>query len=193
MRCNLHVQTCFGVHLGGDNNIEKLSDEFLSLCDQLKKGDLDENIRHLKYKFETLTKSAMQQLTEKTKTIDMLLDDLKQTQHTFSPQALSPEERSVVVKSEPVSPVEFQHLKVPAQHTSEPILFPLSLFFFTFACSLSLSLSLSLSVFSWWCAASREARKFGFNSVVSGHWYNIIVLVYYQNQAFVCHHVYMYM
>ena len=48
-------------------NVEKVKDDLLSLCDKLKE-DVDENIHHLKYKFECLTNSTIQQL-KKTMTM----------------------------------------------------------------------------------------------------------------------------
>ena len=63
-----------------DGDVEKLGEECLSLFEKLKDGDLDENIRHLKYKFESFSKVAIKQLKEMSRTNDMLLEDLKQLQ-----------------------------------------------------------------------------------------------------------------
>ena len=76
----------------------------LDLFDKLKEGDIDENVRHLRYKTEILSKSAIEQIKEKTETIDMLLADLKTLQPSSIPPQLGTAEETVVVKTEPASP-----------------------------------------------------------------------------------------
>ena len=63
-----------------EEDVEKLKEECISLVDKLKDGDLDENMRHLKYKFDSFSKVALKKLKERTSTIDMLLKDLKESQ-----------------------------------------------------------------------------------------------------------------
>ena len=88
---------------GGD--IEKLRDDMLDLCDKLKEGDIDENVRHLRYKTEIFSKSAIEQIKEKAETIDMLLADLKTLQpSSILPQLGTAEETMPMVKTEPASP-----------------------------------------------------------------------------------------
>ena len=90
-------------HAGGD--IEKLRDDMLDLFDKLKEGDVDENIRHLRYKTEIFSKSAIEQIKEKTETIEMLLADLKTLQpSSILPQLGTAEETMPMVKTEPASP-----------------------------------------------------------------------------------------
>ena len=77
----------------------------LDLCDKLKEGDIDENVRHLRYKTEILSKSAIEQIKEKTETNKMLLADLKTLQpSSIPPQLGTAEETMPVVKTEPASP-----------------------------------------------------------------------------------------
>ena len=45
-----------------------LRDKYIFLFDKLNEGDIYENIRHLKYKFENFSKSAIEQLKEKSTT-----------------------------------------------------------------------------------------------------------------------------
>ena len=88
---------------GGD--IEKLRDDMLDLCDKLKEGDIDENVRHLRYKTEIFSKSAIEQIKEKTETNEMLLADLKTLQpSSILPQLGTAEETMPMVKTEPASP-----------------------------------------------------------------------------------------
>ena len=86
---------------GGD--IEKLRDELLALCDKLKEGDIDRNVHHLRYKAESVIQSAIEQLKEKTETIEMLLADLKEYQASSIPAQLGAGEETEVVKTEPPS------------------------------------------------------------------------------------------
>ena len=82
-------------------------------------GDVDENIRRLKYKFETLTNSAIEQLKEKTITNEMLLADLKRVQPSSILPHLGPVEGAVVIKTEPASTsIEYQQ---PTQLTGVSI------------------------------------------------------------------------
>ena len=98
-------------HAGGD--IEKLRDDMLDLCDKVKE---DETVRHLRYKIEILSKSAIEQIKEKTETIDMLLADLKTLQPSSIPPQLGTAEETVVVKTEPASP-SVKELDTPTQET----------------------------------------------------------------------------
>ena len=59
-------------NIGGD--IEKLGGESLALCDNLKEGDFDRNARHLRYKIEKLSESAIEQIKEKTKANELLVE-----------------------------------------------------------------------------------------------------------------------
>ena len=72
-----------------------------ALCDKLKEEDIDETVRHLRYKIEILSKSAIEQIKEKTETSEMLLTDLKAS--SILPQ-LGTAEEAIVVKIEPASP-----------------------------------------------------------------------------------------
>ena len=97
---------------GGD--IEKLRDDMLGLCDKLKE---DETVRHLRYKIEILSKSAIEQMKEKTETIDMLLADLKTLQpSSILPQLGTAEETMLMVKTEPASP-SVEELDTSTQET----------------------------------------------------------------------------
>ena len=87
---------------GGD--IEKLRDELLALCDKLKEGDIDRNVRHLRYKTESVLESAIEQLKEKTETNEMLLADLRKLEASSIPTQLGAGEGTEVVKTEPPSP-----------------------------------------------------------------------------------------
>ena len=88
---------------GGD--IEKLRDDMLDLFDKLKEGDIDENVRHLRYKTEIFSKSAIEQIKEKAETSEMLLADLKTLQpSSIPPQLGTAEETMPMVKTEPASP-----------------------------------------------------------------------------------------
>ena len=87
---------------GGD--IEKLRDDSLALCDKLMDGDIDTNAHHLRYKIEILSKSAIEQIKEKTETNEMLLADLKKLQESSNPPQLGPVHGAVEVKTEPPSP-----------------------------------------------------------------------------------------
>ena len=86
-----------------------LRDECVSFFDKLKEGDIDENIRHLKYKFESFSKSAIEQLKEKSATNEMLLEDLKELQSSLAQPQLGEVGGSMVMKDEP--PVEYQQLE----------------------------------------------------------------------------------
>ena len=107
-----------------DGDVEKVIEECISLCDKLKDGNYDENIRHLKYKLANLSKLATEQLNEKSSTIDMLLADLKETSQTNDTlledlkrlQSLLVQLERVkdttVVKKEPFSPsIVYKHLE----------------------------------------------------------------------------------
>ena len=86
-----------------------LRDEYISLFDKLKEGDINENVRHLKYKFESFSKLAIEQLKEKSATNEMLLEDLKGLQSSLQ---LGEVGGSMVMKEEPSSPpVEYQQLE----------------------------------------------------------------------------------
>ena len=87
---------------GGD--IEKLRDDSLALCDKLKEGDIDTNARYLHYKIEMLSKSAIEQLKEKTEINEMLLADLRKLEASSIPAQLGAGEGTEVVKTEPPSP-----------------------------------------------------------------------------------------
>ena len=95
----------------------------LSLCDKLKEGDVDENIHHLKYKIESLTNSAIEQLKENRATNEMLLEDLKRLQSSSILPQLGPEEGAMGIKTEPASPsIEYQHqLETPTNLTGVSI------------------------------------------------------------------------
>ena len=70
----------------------------LDLFDKLKEGDIDENVRHLRYKTEIFSKSAIEQIKEMRETNEMLLADLK----TLPPSSILPQlgtaEETVVEK-----------------------------------------------------------------------------------------------
>ena len=70
----------------------------LDLFDKLKEGDIDENVRHLRYKTEILSKSAIKQIKEKTETNEMLLVDLKTLQPSSVLPQLGTAEETVVEK-----------------------------------------------------------------------------------------------
>ena len=70
----------------------------LDLFDKLKEGDIDENVRHLRYKTEILSKSAIKQIKEKTETNEMLLVDLKTLQPSSILPQLGTAEETVVEK-----------------------------------------------------------------------------------------------
>ena len=90
----------------------KLEDECLSLCDNLTEGDINENVRHLKYKLKALSKLAIERLKEKSVTNEMLLEDLKELQSSLVQQQLGEVGGSMVMKGEPSSPpVEYQQLE----------------------------------------------------------------------------------
>ena len=88
-----------------------LRDEYISLFDKLKEGDIDENIRHLKYKFESFSKSAIEQLKEKSVTNEMLLEDLKELQSSLVQSQLGEVGGSMVMKEPSSPPVEYQQLE----------------------------------------------------------------------------------
>ena len=89
-----------------------LRDEHLSLFEKLKEGDIDENIRHLKYKFENFSISAIEELKEKSATNEMLLENLKELQSSLVQPKLGEVGGSTVMKDEPSStPVEYQQLE----------------------------------------------------------------------------------
>ena len=90
-----------------------LRDECVSFIDKLKEGDIDENIRHLKYKFKSFSKSAIEQLKEKSATNEMLLEDLKELQSSLvQPQLGEEVGGSMVMKDEPSSPpMEYQQVE----------------------------------------------------------------------------------
>ena len=75
----------------------------LALCDKLKEGDVDENIRHLKYKIELLSKSATEQIEEKAESEETPspVVDIKRRQPSPAPPQ---PERTIVTKSEPSRP-----------------------------------------------------------------------------------------
>ena len=103
----LQIHTCAS---GGD--IVMLRDECVSLFEKLEEGDINENVRHLKYKFESFSKSAIEQLKEKSATIDMLLEDLKELQSSLVQPQLGEVGGSMVMKDMPSSPpVEYQQLE----------------------------------------------------------------------------------
>ena len=83
---------------GGD--IEKLRDDSLALCDKLMDGDIDTYARHLRYKIEILSKSAIEQIKDKTETNEMLLDDLKKLQESSSSPQLEPAKGTDVIKTD---------------------------------------------------------------------------------------------
>ena len=84
---------------GGD--IKKLRDELLVLCNELKEGDDDENIHHLR-SIETRSKSAIEQIKEKR---EMLVDlKTRQPSPTMIPPQLGTAEETKMVKTEPASP-----------------------------------------------------------------------------------------
>ena len=87
---------------GGD--IEKLRDDSLALCDKLKEGNINTNARYLRYKIEMLSKSAIEQLKEKTETNEMLLADLRRLEASSIPTQLGAGEGTEVIKTEPPSP-----------------------------------------------------------------------------------------
>ena len=70
----------------------------LDLFDKLKEGDIDENVRHLRYKTEILSKSAIEQIKEKTETNEMLLADLKTLQPSSILPQLGTAEETVIMK-----------------------------------------------------------------------------------------------
>ena len=92
----------FATNVGED--ICKLGDESLALCDKLKEGgDTEEKIRHSRYKIEVLKMSAIEQLKEKTKTNEMLLADLRKLEASSIPVQLGAGEGTKVAKTEPPS------------------------------------------------------------------------------------------
>ena len=76
----------------------------LALCDKLKEGDIGRNVRHLRYKAESVLQSATEQLKEKTETIEMLLADLKEYQASSIPPQPGAGEETEMVKTESHSP-----------------------------------------------------------------------------------------
>ena len=76
----------------------------LALCDKLKEGNIDRNVRHLRYKAEIILKSAIEQIKEKTETNEMLLTDLKKLQPSSILPQLGPQEDTEAIKTEPPSP-----------------------------------------------------------------------------------------
>ena len=103
----LQIHTCAS---GGD--IVMLRDECVSLFEKLEEGDIYENVRHLKYKFESFSKSAIEQLKEKSATNEMLLKDLKELQSSLVQPQLGEVGGSMVMKDEPSShPVEYHQLE----------------------------------------------------------------------------------
>ena len=108
---------CF-YNAGGD--IEKLWDELLALCDKLKEGDIDKNVRHLKYKIETLSKSATEQMKEKAESEETPLVDTKKRLPSPTPPQPGTAEETKITKIEPASssmitPTEATALSKPSE------------------------------------------------------------------------------
>ena len=77
----------------------------LALCDKLKEGDVDENVRHLKYKIQLLSKSATEQIVEKVESEETpTLVDIKRRQPSPAPPQPGTAEESKMAKIEPASP-----------------------------------------------------------------------------------------
>ena len=88
----------------------------LDIFDKLKEGDIDENVRHLRYKTEIFTKSAIEQIKEMRETNEMLLADLKTLQPSSILPQLGTAEETVVVKTKLVSP-SVEELNTSTQET----------------------------------------------------------------------------
>ena len=83
--------------------MEKLRSELLSLCDNLKEGDLDENVRHLRYMIENFSKLAIKQMKENVECKEAVVDIKRRLPSPTPPQ---PErvESADMAKKEPGSP-----------------------------------------------------------------------------------------
>ena len=86
---------------GGD--IEKLRNELVSLCDKLKEGDLDENVRHLRYKIENFSKLAIEQMKENAESKEEVVD-IKGCLPSPAPPQPEKVENADRAKKEPGSP-----------------------------------------------------------------------------------------
>ena len=88
-------------------DVEKLRDELLTLCDKLMEGDVDENVRHLRFKIENFSKVAIEQIKEGTEnnkeTVSSLMD-IKARQPSLAPSQPRTEEERKMAKTEPSSP-----------------------------------------------------------------------------------------
>ena len=86
---------------GGD--IEKLRNELLFLCDKLMEGDIDGNVRHLRYKIENFSKLAIEQMKENAESKEAVVD-IKQRLPSPAPPQPERVENADMAKKMPGSP-----------------------------------------------------------------------------------------